>query len=116
MDGIDDKLMTQMDGMMLQTRSDLPQADGLTTIALMDERPSQPSTAQPVLTPCIKVCAVDGASGLCFGCGRSLQEIATWARLSEAERSVVMAELPERLKSLEAKLASGVAKPEGETS
>lgn len=49
-------------------------------------------------TPCIKVCVIDPASGLCEGCGRTLKEIAQWARLSEAERLKIMAELPERRK------------------
>lgn len=42
------------------------------------------------------VCAVDGASGLCLGCFRSLQEIAGWRALSDAERARIMAELPTR--------------------
>ena len=40
------------------------------------------------MTPCIKVCIVDGASGLCLGCYRTLPEIAKWSRLDEAERAV----------------------------
>lgn len=48
-------------------------------------------------TPCIKVCVIDPASGLCEGCGRTLDEIAQWSSLSEAERLAIMAVLPERL-------------------
>ena len=54
-------------------------------------RPAAPST------PCVKVCAVDGQTGLCVGCGRTLAEIAAWGRLSEAERREIMGQLPERL-------------------
>lgn len=54
----------------------------------------------PISTPCIKVCAVSGQTGLCIGCGRSLQEIASWGRLSEPERQAVMAELPARLEAV----------------
>lgn len=50
----------------------------------------------PIKTPCIKVCAIDGASGLCLGCFRTLKEVAGWARLSDAERETVMAALPDR--------------------
>lgn len=50
----------------------------------------------PIKTPCIKVCVVDGESGLCLGCFRTLQEVAAWARFSEAERDRLMAELPSR--------------------
>lgn len=49
-----------------------------------------------IATPCVKVCVVDGASGLCLGCFRTLPEIAGWSRLSDAERARIMAELPER--------------------
>ncbi|MBD3844330.1 DUF1289 domain-containing protein [Bosea sp. SSUT16] len=52
-------------------------------------------------TPCIKVCVIDPASGLCEGCGRRLDEIAQWSSLSEAERLAIMAELPERLRERE---------------
>jgi predicted Fe-S protein YdhL (DUF1289 family) len=39
---------------------------------------------------------VDGESGLCLGCFRTLKEIATWSRLDEAERRALMDALPER--------------------
>lgn len=55
---------------------------------------SQPPA--PIKTPCIKVCVVDGESGLCLGCYRRLNEVAGWARLSEDERERIMAELPSR--------------------
>jgi predicted Fe-S protein YdhL (DUF1289 family) len=50
----------------------------------------------PIKTPCIKVCVVDGESGLCMGCYRQLSEVAGWARLSDDERAAIMAELPAR--------------------
>jgi predicted Fe-S protein YdhL (DUF1289 family) len=50
----------------------------------------------PIRTPCIKVCIVDGESGLCLGCYRTLQEVAAWASFSEATREQLMAELPAR--------------------
>ena len=56
----------------------------------MDERPP------PIATPCIKVCIVDGESGLCLGCQRTLPEVAGWARYSDAERAEIMAGLPAR--------------------
>ncbi len=51
---------------------------------------------EPVATPCVKVCIVDGESGLCVGCLRTLEEIAAWGRLEPAVREAVMAELPAR--------------------
>ena len=55
---------------------------------------------QPIKTPCIKVCVVDGPTGLCLGCGRTLPEIAKWARLTPDERDAVMAALPPRIEQL----------------
>jgi predicted Fe-S protein YdhL (DUF1289 family) len=52
---------------------------------------------QPAIaTPCIKVCIVDGESGLCLGCLRTLAEVAAWTGYSDAERAAIMAELPGR--------------------
>ena len=51
---------------------------------------------QPNKTPCVKVCVVDGESGLCLGCYRRLSEVAGWAKLSDEDRARIMAELPSR--------------------
>ena len=51
---------------------------------------------RPIATPCVQVCVVDGESGLCLGCFRTLGEVAGWSRLSDAARARVMAELPAR--------------------
>lgn len=50
-----------------------------------------------ISTPCIRVCVIDPARKLCEGCGRTLQEIAQWSRLSEEQRLTIMAQLPKRL-------------------
>jgi predicted Fe-S protein YdhL (DUF1289 family) len=55
-----------------------------------------PRPPRPVATPCVKVCAVDGATGFCLGCRRTLPEIAAWARYSDEERAAIMAALPDR--------------------
>ena len=49
-----------------------------------------------IATPCVKVCIVDGGSGLCLGCKRTLSEIADWSRLTDARRAEIMAELDRR--------------------
>ncbi len=56
----------------------------------------------PIKTPCVKVCVVDGQTGNCLGCGRTLGEIARWARFSDEERDRVMAALPGRIDVLKA--------------
>ncbi len=50
----------------------------------------------PIATPCIKVCVVDGESGLCMGCYRTLAEVAGWSRLDELTRAAILADLPGR--------------------
>lgn len=57
---------------------------------------SAPRPPRPIATPCVKVCAVDGQSGYCLGCRRTLVEIAGWVRLSDEERAAIMAALPHR--------------------
>ena len=47
--------------------------------------PSRPGPPKAIATPCVMVCAVDGESGLCLGCFRTLKEIAGWRSLSDAE-------------------------------
>lgn len=48
-------------------------------------------------SPCVKICVIDPVSKLCEGCGRTLQEIAQWSSMSEAQRLAVMALLQRRL-------------------
>lgn len=51
---------------------------------------------RPIVTPCVKVCIVDGPTGLCLGCRRTLPEIAGWERYSDDERSAILDALPRR--------------------
>jgi uncharacterized protein len=48
-------------------------------------------------TPCIAVCMIDPRTSPCFGCGRTLPEIARWHRMERAERLAVMAQLSARM-------------------
>jgi predicted Fe-S protein YdhL (DUF1289 family) len=52
-----------------------------------------------VSSPCTKVCTMDPRTGLCRGCGRTLDEIAGWGSLSEPQRLRIMAQLPQRLET-----------------
>ena len=47
-------------------------------------------------SPCVKVCTLNARSGLCLGCGRTVDEIACWSAMSAAERVRLMRELPAR--------------------
>jgi predicted Fe-S protein YdhL (DUF1289 family) len=41
------------------------------------------------LSPCTKLCTLDG-EGFCLGCHRSIDEIARWSAMSQAERRQVL--------------------------
>ncbi|THF65086.1 DUF1289 domain-containing protein [Pseudothauera rhizosphaerae] len=47
-------------------------------------------------SPCINVCRMDGASGLCSGCQRTLDEIARWSRTDDVERLRILAAVAAR--------------------
>ncbi len=63
-------------------------------------------------SPCVKICTLDARSGLCLGCGRTIDEIARWTAMTAAERDRVMGELPWRLA---ASRRSETASPNGMT-
>jgi len=52
-------------------------------------------------TPCVNTCLLDAETGLCIGCGRTIDEIARWATMSDQERRAIMAALPERVERSE---------------
>jgi predicted Fe-S protein YdhL (DUF1289 family) len=60
-------------------------------------------------SPCTKVCTVDARSGLCLGCGRTVNEIASWTAMSSSERARVMGELSARLAAISPAQSAGVA-------
>jgi predicted Fe-S protein YdhL (DUF1289 family) len=47
-------------------------------------------------TPCVNACLLAAETALCIGCGRTIDEIARWATMSDGERRAIMAALPER--------------------
>jgi predicted Fe-S protein YdhL (DUF1289 family) len=55
----------------------------------------------PVPSPCIGVCVLDpGGTGVCVGCGRTLDEIGAWSDLTNAAKRAVIVRLPARLEAL----------------
>jgi predicted Fe-S protein YdhL (DUF1289 family) len=49
-----------------------------------------------VASPCIGVCMINAEDERCYGCFRTLDEIAGWGSKDEHERAAIMAELPTR--------------------
>jgi predicted Fe-S protein YdhL (DUF1289 family) len=59
----------------------------LEALAGLAELAQSPDNRVP--SPCISVCRMDDASGLCLGCFRTLDEIIQWGRAGDAEKRVV---------------------------
>ena len=47
-------------------------------------------------SPCVRVCVMHPVERLCTGCLRTIEEIASWSKMTPDEREAVMAELPDR--------------------
>ncbi|MFB2593975.1 DUF1289 domain-containing protein [Paracoccus sp. p4-l81] len=47
-------------------------------------------------SPCVKICVIHKAEGLCIGCLRTLDEIAGWSAMDADARRAVLAALPAR--------------------
>jgi predicted Fe-S protein YdhL (DUF1289 family) len=68
---------------------------------IVDERSNtgqspQPAFAGQVASPCISICRIDTASGLCTGCARTIDEIARWGSMGGEERLRVWKLIGER--------------------
>lgn len=50
----------------------------------------------PLPSPCINLCRMDEASGLCLGCLRSIPEIIAWSRASEGDKRAIWHEIRRR--------------------
>ncbi|MFN7642476.1 MAG: DUF1289 domain-containing protein [Burkholderiales bacterium] len=58
--------------------------------------PDPGDTTRPVRSPCVSICRIDAASGLCVGCQRTLDEIGDWGSMADGERLEVWARIVER--------------------
>lgn len=47
-------------------------------------------------SPCIDVCRLDFARGVCLGCYRTMNEIAAWGNCSDDERGRILKNIEER--------------------
>jgi len=60
-----------------------------------------------IASPCIRICQIDRATGLCIGCLRTLAEIAAWGGLGDAEKARIVASLPRQSACAELHPAAG---------
>ena len=47
------------------------------------------------MSPCTKNCSLNTSTNICEGCGRTLDEIIEWTRMTDAEKQQVMKKLSE---------------------
>lgn len=70
------------------------------------------STATPVASPCVRRCTLD-QDDVCVGCGRTLDDIRQWGKMSEAQRADCVARATQRREAREAAWQSAPPAPNG---
>ena len=63
-------------------------------------------------SPCINICRMSAATGLCEGCFRSLDDIARWSRSEDADKRRILELVAQRRAALAA-AAPNLASTEG---
>ena len=58
--------------------------------------------AREIPSPCTSVCTIDAATGWCAGCMRTIDEIAAWGVLNNAQKREVWKLLPQRRHAVDA--------------
>jgi len=74
-----------------------PRAMQLLAASARLQRASGQKDSQTVASPCMSVCQMDEATGLCVGCLRTLDEIAQWGNANAAFKRTVWANIEARL-------------------
>lgn len=52
--------------------------------------------AHALPSPCISVCRMEVASGLCKGCLRTIEEISAWSRLDDEGKRAIWGQIEQR--------------------
>ena len=47
-------------------------------------------------SPCIDICQMDSESGLCVGCGRTIEEIENWSNYTNEKKKDILKQLKSR--------------------
>ena len=63
---------------------------------LLLEQAAQLQDARQAPSPCISVCRMDAGTGLCEGCFRTLDEVASWGMMADDDKRAVWRELVQR--------------------
>jgi uncharacterized protein len=59
----------------------------------MTDSAAPPQSTKPI-SPCIQVCTLD--EKVCIGCGRTIDDVIEWTRLSDAQKWVVIEQSKQR--------------------
>jgi uncharacterized protein len=78
-----------------------------TAPSLADRAVAARDAAGDVPSPCISICRMDAGSGFCQGCLRTIDEIAAWSRMSDADKRSVW-------RAIELRAEAGFLIPEGD--
>ena len=70
------------------------------------------AAGSPLPSPCISVCTMDDATGLCVGCLRTIDEIIAWGTLKEPAKRVIWELIEQRAT---AAIAAGQGASDGES-
>ncbi len=65
------------------------------TLYMLERAPVRAAEV-PVPSPCVSICRLNSHTALCEGCFRTLDEIAAWSTMAEADKRRVWAALPQR--------------------
>lgn len=49
-----------------------------------------------IQSPCVNICVIHPETELCTGCARTVDEIASWSRITAEARAEIMDDLPKR--------------------
>ena len=71
-------------------------------ISLVTLRARSMATEAAVPSPCISICRMSAATGLCEGCFRTGSEIAAWSRADDADKRQIWQVIEQRMAALQA--------------
>ena len=57
------------------------------------------TVVEPVPSPCISVCRMNEATGLCEGCYRTIDEIVRWGNADDESKRAIWARIEQRRKA-----------------
>lgn len=78
-----------------------------TAPSLVDRAVAARAVTVDVPSPCISICRMDAESGFCQGCLRTIDEIAAWSRMGDADKRRVW-------RAIELRSVAGFLVPEGD--